>query len=50
MPYFMVPRYIRVVDALPKTPTERVQKNRLRDEGITADTWDRDAAGVEVRR
>jgi crotonobetaine/carnitine-CoA ligase len=50
MPYFMVPRYIRAVDALPKTPTERVQKNRLRDEGITADTWDRDVAGVEVRR
>ena len=24
MPYFMVPRYIRFVDALPKTPTERV--------------------------
>lgn len=50
MPYFMVPRYIRVVDSLPKTPTERVQKNRLRDEGITTGTWDRDAAGVEVRR
>jgi crotonobetaine/carnitine-CoA ligase len=50
MPYFMVPRYIRVMDALPKTPTERVQKVKLRDEGITADTWDRDVAGVEVRR
>ncbi len=50
MPYFMVPRYIRFVDALPKTPTERVQKVKLRDEGITADTWDRDAAGVKVKR
>ncbi len=50
MPYFMVPRYIRVVDALPKTPTERVRKTDLRDEGVTPDTWDRDAAGVEVRR
>ena len=50
MPYFMVPRYIRVVAALPKTPTERVRKTELRDEGITADTWDRDVAGVEVRR
>jgi len=50
MPYFMVPRYIRVVAALPKTPTERVRKTELRDEGVTADTWDRDAAGVEVRR
>ena len=50
MPYFMVPRYIRFVDALPKTPTERVQKVKLRDEGITADTFDRDAAGIKISR
>jgi crotonobetaine/carnitine-CoA ligase len=50
MPYFMVPRYIRFVDALPKTPTERVQKVKLREEGVTADTWDREAAGVTIRR
>ncbi len=50
MPYFMVPRYIRFVDTLPKTPTERVQKNKLRDEGITADTFDRDAAGIKISR
>ena len=50
MPYFMVPRYIRFVAALPKTPTERVQKVKLRDEGITSDTWDREAAGVKVKR
>jgi crotonobetaine/carnitine-CoA ligase len=42
MPYFMVPRYVRFVDTLPKTPTERVQKVKLRDEGITADTLDRE--------
>jgi crotonobetaine/carnitine-CoA ligase len=42
MPYFMVPRYVRYVDALPKTPTERVQKVKLRDEGITPDTLDRE--------
>ena len=50
MPYFMVPRYIRFVDTLPKTPTERVQKNKLRDEGITDDTFDRDAAGIKISR
>ncbi len=50
MPYFMVPRYIRVVDALPKTPTERVRKVTLREEGITADTFDRVAAGIVVAR
>jgi crotonobetaine/carnitine-CoA ligase len=50
MPYFMVPRYIRFVDTLPKTPTERVQKVKLRDEGITPDTFDREAAGIVVKR
>jgi crotonobetaine/carnitine-CoA ligase len=42
MPYFMVPRYIRFVDALPKTPTERVRKVELRDAGVTVDTFDRE--------
>lgn len=43
---FMVPRYVRFVEALPKTPTEKVQKFRLREEGVTPDTWDRERAGV----
>ena len=47
---FMIPRYVRIVDALPKTPTEKVEKHRLRADGITADSWDREAAGVIVRR
>ncbi len=42
MAYFMVPRYVRFMNQLPKTPTERVQKYRLRDEGVTADTYDRE--------
>lgn len=42
MAKFMVPRYIRIMDTLPKTPTERVQKFRLREEGITEDCWDRE--------
>jgi carnitine-CoA ligase len=50
MPYFMVPRYIRCVDALPKTPTERVQKVKLRDEGVTADTFDRETHGPKLER
>jgi crotonobetaine/carnitine-CoA ligase len=41
MPYFAVPRYMRVVDSLPKTPTERVRKVELREQGITSDTYDR---------
>ena len=50
IPYFMVPRYIRFVDTLPKTPTERVQKVKLREEGITPDTFDREAAGITIKR
>jgi crotonobetaine/carnitine-CoA ligase len=50
MAYFMVPRYLRVVDELPKTGTHRVQKAPLRAAGVTADVWDREAAGYELRR
>ena len=50
IPYFMVPRYIRFVEVLPKTPTERVQKVKLREEGITPDTFDREAAGITIKR
>ena len=50
MAHFMIPRYVRSVDELPKAPTQKVQKNRLRDQGLTADTWDREAAGVVLKR
>ncbi len=50
MPYFMVPRYIRVVDELPKTPSAKVLKADLRAQGVTGDTWDREAAGLRARR
>ncbi|MGE3648233.1 MAG: hypothetical protein AB7G10_07855 [Reyranellaceae bacterium] len=50
MAHFMVPRYVRVVPELPKTPTQKVQKHLLRSDGITADTWDREAAGIRIRR
>jgi crotonobetaine/carnitine-CoA ligase len=50
MPYFMVPRYIRIVDDIPKTETNKVRKVVFRDQGITADTWDREKAGIRLRR
>jgi crotonobetaine/carnitine-CoA ligase len=50
LPHFMVPRYVRIVDALPKTPTQKVQKHLLRSAGITDDTWDREVAGIEIKR
>jgi crotonobetaine/carnitine-CoA ligase len=48
--YFMIPRYVRVLPELPKTPSSKVLKTQLRAEGITADTWDRERAGIVVRR
>ncbi|MBU1695556.1 MAG: ATP-dependent acyl-CoA ligase [Proteobacteria bacterium] len=50
MAYFMVPRYLRFMDSLPKTPTERVQKYKLREVGVTSDTWDREKAGYQLQR
>jgi len=49
-PYFFVPRYIEFVAELPHTPTGRVQKYKLRDRGVTPDTWDARAAGFKVSR
>lgn len=48
--YFAIPRYIRIVDELPKTPTSKIHKVPLREAGITEDTWDRDKHGVRVTR
>lgn len=50
MPYFAVPRYLRVLDDLPRTENGKIRKFHLRDEGITGDAWDRDAAGYRVAR
>ncbi|RBY83652.1 ATP-dependent acyl-CoA ligase [Geodermatophilus sp. TF02-6] len=44
IPAFATPRFLRFVDALPKTPSEKVQKAQLRAAGVTADTHDRLAA------
>ena len=49
VPGFAIPRYIRIVDGLPKTPSEKVQKAQLRDLGITPDTRDRLAAATAAR-
>jgi crotonobetaine/carnitine-CoA ligase len=48
--HHMIPRYVRIVGELPKTPTAKVEKHVLRAEGITAETWDRECAGISIRR
>ncbi len=41
LPSFAVPRYIELVAELPKTPTGKVQKHKIREQGITSQSWDR---------
>jgi len=45
MAAFAIPRFIEFVDALPMTENGKVQKFRLRERGVTAASWDREAAG-----
>ena len=50
MPYFCVPRYLEVVDEIPKNVIGRVRKDVLRNRGLGADAWDRDAHGYVLSR
>jgi carnitine-CoA ligase len=46
MPKYMTPRYVDVIDEIPRNTTSlRVQKFVLRDRGVTPTTWDRLTAG-----
>ncbi|MDJ0958758.1 MAG: AMP-binding protein [Arenicellales bacterium] len=44
MARFMLPRYIDLVEVLPKTATGKIQKFALRERGLTPTTWDRERA------
>jgi crotonobetaine/carnitine-CoA ligase len=50
MAYFMVPRYVEIVDAMPKTQTGKIQKFDLRGRGNIGATWDRVTAGVKLSK
>ncbi|MET0147660.1 MAG: AMP-binding protein, partial [Acidimicrobiales bacterium] len=50
LPYFVLPRYIEFREELPRNPVGRVLKRTLRDEGVTADTWSVDDAGIEIEK
>jgi crotonobetaine/carnitine-CoA ligase len=47
LPRFMLPRYVRFLAELPKTETGKVEKQKLRAQGLTADTWDRERVDVD---
>ncbi|RZN10010.1 ATP-dependent acyl-CoA ligase [Bradyrhizobium genosp. SA-3] len=48
--YFAIPRYVRIVSEMPLTENGKIKKVALHQAGVTTDTWDREAAGVRVRR
>jgi crotonobetaine/carnitine-CoA ligase len=43
LPNFAVPRYLALVDELPKTPSEKVRKVELREMAATIDRSDRES-------
>jgi crotonobetaine/carnitine-CoA ligase len=45
LPRYMIPRYIEVLDEFPRTPTQRVEKYRLRELALSPTTWDAEAGG-----
>ncbi|GAB3680982.1 AMP-binding protein [Saccharopolyspora tripterygii] len=44
LPRFAVPRFVEFVESLPKTPSERIEKRKVRERGITAAAWDANVA------
>jgi carnitine-CoA ligase len=50
MPRHMVPRFIEVADELPRSSSFKVMKAKLRSASIGAETWDRERAGIKLKR
>ena len=50
LPYFAVPRFIDIVNDLPRTESGKIQKFKLRARGKTSTTWDREAHGIRISR
>lgn len=50
LPYFAVPRFVEFATQLPTNESGKVQKFKLRERGVTAAAWDRQAAGYELKR
>jgi crotonobetaine/carnitine-CoA ligase len=52
MSYFMVPRYIQLLPELPTTTNQKIEKFKLKQdmEGALASVWDREKAGIVLKR
>lgn len=49
LPPLMLPRYIEFVTAMPRTPSNKVEKYKLIADGLTPAAWDREAAGYRLQ-
>jgi crotonobetaine/carnitine-CoA ligase len=52
MNYYMVPRFVEFIDALPKTATEKIEKYKLKQDALArkALLWDREREGIQIAR
>jgi crotonobetaine/carnitine-CoA ligase len=50
LPYFAVPRYLEFMTELPTTENGKVQKYKLRERGVTQQTWDGGPTGQKAGR
>jgi crotonobetaine/carnitine-CoA ligase len=48
--YFAMPRFIEIVDSLPKTSTQKIQHLAIKERGLTDRAWDRERAGYKVEK
>ena len=50
LPYYMVPRFVQLIDDLPRSHSGKIEKYKLRATGITEAAWDAKAAGLRASR
>jgi crotonobetaine/carnitine-CoA ligase len=50
LPYFAMPRYVQVLDALPTNAVGRVMKHVLKQRSETGEVWDFEAMGLRIER
>ena len=50
LPYFAIPRYVRIVETLPRNAVGRVMKHLLRDTPLDDATWDFEAFGLALNK
>ena len=52
MNYYMVPRFVQFIAALPKTATEKIEKYKLKQDALSRrdQLWDREREGIVIKR